>query len=602
MKATFKRTPLGMALLIGLATLAQHEQALSADWAIACNLTNPGSAGVVGGSCDYATATAGDFDINGNMSVDGTSSLNGIGNSGNLTQTGSTSITGTTSINTTGSAATNIGNASSASRIAGSTVGVTGTSTSGAQSAVRIQGTVSGSNTSNTGVLITGDGRNGAAYDNTSGATPGWADVWISSSSGTAGIKVTDYGVQIISPPVSGNQVATNDFGNSTGTGTINNNIGSGGSTGGAVNNTIGQGSSGGGTVTNVIGAGGSAGSVTSNTFGSASAGGGTVLNQIGTGSGASTNDIGNANAGTTVTTTAGNSSMSMSQNNLSMSVAGSSSINMTSTSASIGTAGGGSYTSVTTPYVIGTSGPALLNGDAASRANLNGYQYVNRLQGDTLVDGNMYISGRLVYSSSTSATTQVTSGNSVLNGASQQTSGQMSIANIGASGAVTDANGKLTTGVVAQSTASLTLTNGVGNTHGLVVNESQAVLSGGTNSTSLILSDEGARFSNSANGAPVKVTGVADGTSDFDAVNFRQLRDVARGVASTVAMVNIPAIDSSKDFAFGVGLGNFQGQTAIAMGFAGRPARNVIGKISLGTVTGNQRTTTIGAGLGYSW
>ena len=359
------------------------------------------------------------------------------------------------------------------------------------------------------------------------------------------------------------------------------------------------------------------------------------TINNIGTGNAfASSNSIGNTNSGTTVTEYGGNSTMSLANNNASLSVAsggsytanntlaqtafgantltvdathingtvGSGSVNVTNTSTYIGNAGGGSYTSTVTPNVVGVSGPALVAGDAASQANVTGASYVNRLQGNTLVDGNMYINGTLVYTSNSSASTTVTSGTSILSDATQSTNGQMTIVNTGGTGAAVDQNGKITTGIVDQSTASLTLTNGVGNTHGLVVTETQATLSGGTNSTSLTLNDNGARFSNSTNGAPVKVTGVADGSHDFDAVNFRQLKGVAAGVAGTSAMANIPQVDQNKRFAVGLGLGNFQSMTAVALGASYRASENIAVRLSVSTVGGIRKSTAVGAGVGLSW
>jgi hypothetical protein len=195
-----------------------------------------------------------------------------------------------------------------------------------------------------------------------------------------------------------------------------------------------------------------------------------------------------------------------------------------------------------------------------------------------------------------------VTSGVSVLGNATQATNGQTSIANTGASGTRVDTNGKITTGIVDQSTASMTLTNGVGDTHGLIVTESQATISGGTRSSSMTLNDNGATFSNSSNGAPIQVHGVADGTQDFDAVNYRQLNGVAAGVAGVSAMANIPPVDQNKTFAFGAGLGSFQGQTALSLAGSYRMAANAVVKASVSTTNGDANRTVYGVGVGYSW
>jgi hypothetical protein len=168
----------------------------------------------------------------------------------------------------------------------------------------------------------------------------------------------------------------------------------------------------------------------------------------------------------------------------------------------------------------------------------------------------------------------------------------------------VVDDNGKLTnvTGVASQSSAALTLTNGYGETHGLVVTETQATLSGGTHSTSLTLDDHGATFSNPADGASVQVHGIADGTDDFDAVNYRQLQEVAAGVAGVAAMANIPQVDQSKTFALGVGVGHFQNQTSLAIGGSYRIAKDAVIKASIAAGNASKEKTVYGLGAGFSW
>jgi hypothetical protein len=147
-----------------------------------------------------------------------------------------------------------------------------------------------------------------------------------------------------------------------------------------------------------------------------------------------------------------------------------------------------------------------------------------------------------------------------------------------------------------------MTVTNGNGNTHGFVVTETQATMSGGTQSTSLTLNDGGAFFSNAQTGAPVRVTGVADGTTDLDAVNYRQLRDVKRGVAGVSAMANIPQVDKDKTFALGAGVGYLDGQAALAIGGSVRLAPNAVAKASISTSNGHSGNTVMGAGVAVSW
>ncbi len=147
---------------------------------------------------------------------------------------------------------------------------------------------------------------------------------------------------------------------------------------------------------------------------------------------------------------------------------------------------------------------------------------------------------------------------------------------------------------------ARLTVTNSLGNTHGLVVGESSTTLSGGTRSTSLTLNDNGASFSNAATGAPVRVTGVANGSGDFDAVNVRQFSSAVAGVA---ASANIPGMDTNKTTSVGIGLGSYMNSQALAFGGSYRFSDNGVLRASLATGlnTGGSKTS-FGIGAGWSW
>ncbi|WP_300158018.1 YadA-like family protein [Aquabacterium sp.] len=293
----------------------------------------------------------------------------------------------------------------------------------------------------------------------------------------------------------------------------------------------------------------------------------------VGTGAYTTAVTLGSTQGGTVVTASGGNSSVQVLNGRASL---------------TSGTAG---YNSYATAQTVGTD-YTLKNGNTASQAIVTGAAVDNIITGNTLVDGNMYINGTLVYSSNTSATTNVVNSD-------KNTSAAMTIVNSGQQGAVIDANGKIGAGTATSSTASLTVTNQAGNTHGLVVNESQATLSGGTQSSSLTLDDRGATFSNSATGAPVTVTGVADGRNDFDAVNVRQYASAIAGVA---AAANIPAPEAGKTSSVGVGLGNFMGKTALALGFNHRLSATSLIKASVASGTGRGSKPIVGVGAGWSW
>ncbi len=182
-------------------------------------------------------------------------------------------------------------------------------------------------------------------------------------------------------------------------------------------------------------------------------------------------------------------------------------------------------------------------------------------------------------------------------------TSAQVLLRNSG--GTTIDANGKIlaagATGYVAPTapTAALTLTNGYGDTHGVVVTESQTTVSGGTQSSSLTLTDTNARFSRASSGAPITVTGVADGRNDFDAVNVRQF---AGAVAAVSAQANIPSLQQGQDRSIGLGVGNFMGKTALALGLNYRANNAAIYRLSVSTGTQAGTKPVVGAGAAWSF
>ena len=122
--------------------------------------------------------------------------------------------------------------------------------------------------------------------------------------------------------------------------------------------------------------------------------------------------------------------------------------------------------------------------------------------------------------------------------------------------------------------------------------------------STSLALTNNGATFANAA-GAPVVVTGVANGQTTFDAVNYGQLKSVekiaSRGVASATALANIGQVGEGKAFSVGAGVGNYNGETSIAIGASARVGSGVV-KASVGTSTGSGSKAAFGVGGAWSF
>ncbi|MES9855563.1 MAG: YadA C-terminal domain-containing protein, partial [Sedimenticola sp.] len=163
-----------------------------------------------------------------------------------------------------------------------------------------------------------------------------------------------------------------------------------------------------------------------------------------------------------------------------------------------------------------------------------------------------------------------------------------------------TDGRGNIS---ISNTQATVTVTNSSGNTHGLTVSETETELSGGSNSTTITLDDNGATFSDSVTSGPVKVTGVANGVDHFDAVNRSQLNGVATraysGIASVAALAAIPEPIPGKRYSLGVGLGHYAGEEALAIGFKSNIGNSMRFSTAIGRSHGN---TTTNAGLGFSW
>jgi hypothetical protein len=220
-------------------------------------------------------------------------------------------------------------------------------------------------------------------------------------------------------------------------------------------------------------------------------------------------------------------------------------------------------------------------------------FSYGTTIVGGALVQGDLGVNGS-IYALNPTANTGINVGNNGLRieGATNTTS------------LVADSNGNRSDGgselIMQESQASMLVYNQeTGAAHGLTVNQTSTVLSGGTQSTSLTLNNAGATFANTTTGGPAHVTGVADGARKFDAVNFGQLKDAYSGIASVAAMANIPAPAPGKSYSLGLGFGNFEGQNAFALGGAARLTENVSIQASVGHSDDNN---TVGAGVGFSW
>jgi hypothetical protein len=135
--------------------------------------------------------------------------------------------------------------------------------------------------------------------------------------------------------------------------------------------------------------------------------------------------------------------------------------------------------------------------------------------------------------------------------------------------------------------------------THGIMVNTERTTISGGTNSTSLTLNDNGATFRNDDTGGAARVTGVANGRHDNDAANYGQLQKAYSGVASAAALAAIPDPTPGKRFFLGLGYGTYMGEDAMALGLKGDIGENLRFTTGLGYCR-DQKTMSAGVGFGF--
>ena len=71
-------------------------------------------------------------------------------------------------------------------------------------------------------------------------------------------------------------------------------------------------------------------------------------------------------------------------------------------------------------------------------------------------------------------------------------------------------------------------------------------------------------------------------------------------GIAGVAAMANIPQVLEHQTFAVGAGVGNTDGESALAVGFSARASQNTVIKASVSNDT--QHNFVVGAGVSYGW
>ncbi len=234
-----------------------------------------------------------------------------------------------------------------------------------------------------------------------------------------------------------------------------------------------------------------------------------------------------------------------------------------------------------------------------STTVNGNTVNYGTYVNGGMLVDGSLGVNGN-IYTLKSDANASINVANNGLNIAGATNDVTLTSDN---NGAPSDGRAQLN---LTPTTGSMLVTNtGTGHTEGISIGQTETVVSGGTHSTSVTYNDWGATFKNDETGGPARVTGIADGSEDYDAVNYRQLKDIRNaayaGSANAAALAAIPPVAPGKTFSLGAGYGNYKGMNAIATG-----VKVVVGSkkdiILSGGVSHCDREISSNAGLGYSW
>jgi hypothetical protein len=245
----------------------------------------------------------------------------------------------------------------------------------------------------------------------------------------------------------------------------------------------------------------------------------------------------------------------------------------------------GAGYTAANNSVVVDNTQTATVG--------INSLNYGTRVNGGMYIDGSLGVNGN-IYSLNPTANATVNIANNGL-----------AITGVTNEVTLVSDNDALTANARAEldlqpTSASLLVNTDVGDAHGISIAQTNTVLSGGTQSTSMTLNDWGATFKNDQTGGPARVTGVADGQNDYDAVNYRQLQKAYAGVASVAALAAIPPPIDGKNFSVGGGYGHYQGQDAVAMGAKARiPKTSVMLTVGTGYCDNNW-ATSVGAGISF--
>jgi hypothetical protein len=142
-------------------------------------------------------------------------------------------------------------------------------------------------------------------------------------------------------------------------------------------------------------------------------------------------------------------------------------------------------------------------------------------------------------------------------------------------------------------------ITSSGGNT--VVTGQNSTQISGG--GTSMTLNSSGITLKGSG-GADLQLNGIADGTAPNSAVNRRQLdnleTEMSGGIASAMAMAQMPDPVPSSNYSVGLGAGFYNGESAFALGGAMYLENGV--SLKAAYTYSSEGEPGFGLGAGFSW
>lgn len=144
---------------------------------------------------------------------------------------------------------------------------------------------------------------------------------------------------------------------------------------------------------------------------------------------------------------------------------------------------------------------------------------------------------------------------------------------------------------------------NGIASEGGstVITGEASTEIKGG--GSSITLDATGVKII-SAGGQDMQMTGVADGVAPMAAVNRRQLdrleTQLSGGIASAIAMVQLPEPAPGSNYSVGAGAGFYNGESALATGGAVFLESGVSFRAAYSY--SSEGGAAFGFGAGYSW